>query len=67
MSIVNYLKQFWKKYMNSSIENLDSLTFPPDEEKRFQIIFSGVVQGVGFRYETWRIAEKFGLTGFVII
>ncbi|MBR5565653.1 MAG: acylphosphatase [Roseburia sp.] len=28
-------------------------------------MFVGLVQGVGFRYETWMIAQKFGLTGFV--
>ena len=38
--------------------------FPPDEEKRFQMIFTGTVQGVGFRYEAWLIAGKLGLTGF---
>lgn len=29
------------------------------------IIFSGYVQGVGFRFTTHRIANRYGLTGFV--
>ena len=50
--------------MKAPMEELDVSTFPEDEEKRYHIIFSGVVQGVGFRYETWRMAQKLGLTGF---
>ena len=40
-------------------------TFLADEKKRYCVIFSGVVQGVGFRYETWTIAKKLGVTGWV--
>ncbi len=32
---------------------------------RFRILVNGLVQGVGFRYYTLRIAEQFGATGFV--
>ncbi len=32
---------------------------------RMQIIFGGVVQGVGFRFEVGRTAEYLGLTGWV--
>lgn len=56
--------QFWNKYMKSSVEGMDIPEFSVDVEKRYQIVFSGVVQGVGFRYETWRMAQKLGLTGF---
>ena len=38
--------------------------FPEDEFGRYRIIFSGIVQGVGFRVELWQIAKKLGLTGF---
>ena len=38
--------------------------FEEEEERRYKIIFSGVVQGVGFRYEVWLLAEKIGITGF---
>lgn len=33
--------------------------------KRMQIVFSGWVQGVGFRYTVCRIAKSFSVTGFV--
>ncbi len=33
--------------------------------KRYHIIFKGRVQGVGFRYTSKRIADRYGLTGTV--
>lgn len=50
--------------MKNTIEEAELPEFPLEEPLRYQILFSGVVQGVGFRYETWRMAEKLGLTGF---
>lgn len=41
------------------------MAFSTDEMRRYRIVFSGIVQGVGFRYETWTLAQKLGLTGFV--
>ncbi len=35
------------------------------EKIREYIIFSGRVQGVGFRYKTTQLARHFGLTGWV--
>ena len=35
-----------------------------DDERRI-VYFSGTVQGVGFRYTTARVAERFTVTGFV--
>ena len=34
-------------------------------KKRLYVLFSGSVQGVGFRYTTERIARRFQVTGFV--
>ena len=62
--LVELFKNFRDKYMRSALEKMDFPEFPPDVEKRYQIIFSGIVQGVGFRYEAWLIAQKLGLTGF---
>ena len=64
MSLIELFKNFRDQYMRSSVEKMDFPEFPPDEERRYQITFSGTVQGVGFRYEAWLIAEKLGLTGF---
>ena len=35
------------------------------EIKRFRVQFSGRVQGVGFRYTAYHIAQGLGLTGWV--
>lgn len=35
------------------------------EKLRKRVIFSGRVQGVGFRYTTLRISKEFDVTGFV--
>ena len=64
MALIELFRNFRDKYMRSSLENMEFPEFPPDEVKRYQIIFSGIVQGVGFRYEAWLLAEKLGLTGF---
>jgi acylphosphatase len=32
---------------------------------RYQIVFKGMVQGVGFRFTTQRLARKFGIRGWV--
>ena len=58
-------KSFLDKYMRSPAEQIDTAQFQPDEMRRYDIIFSGLVQGVGFRYEVWTIAQKLKLTGYV--
>lgn len=64
MSLLDLFDNFRDQYMRSSVDKMDFPEFPPDEEKRYEIIFSGIVQGVGFRYEAWLIAQKLKLTGF---
>lgn len=63
------LKEIWKKfcdkYMTNSAEQIDLSQFSPDEIRRYEIVFSGTVQGVGFRYEVWMLAQKLRLTGYV--
>ncbi len=65
MSLKKVWNQFLDKYMKSTAEKIKDATFADDEIKRYRVIFSGIVQGVGFRYETWAIAQKLQLTGFV--
>ena len=65
MGLKKVWNQLWDKYMKSPAEKIESTAFSADETKRYRIIFSGIVQGVGFRYETWAIAQKLELTGFV--
>ncbi len=35
------------------------------EITRFRIVYSGRVQGVGFRWQVKNVSESFGVTGFV--
>lgn len=58
-------KKFLDKYMKNTAEQIDTSQFQPDEMIRYDIVFSGIVQGVGFRYEVWSIAQKLELTGYV--
>lgn len=65
MSLKKIWNQFVDKYMRNTMERIDGTEFPEDETVRYRIVFSGLVQGVGFRYETWAIAQKLGLIGYV--
>ena len=63
----NFLKDFWndssemgqKRNDKTSIENL------PKGTVRKHLFFSGIVQGVGFRYRAYYIARTLSLTGWV--
>ena len=62
----NELLQKLKSYFEG--EPLRMSEIPPcqnNELIRMQIIFEGIVQGVGFRFEVGRTAEYLGLTGWV--
>jgi len=37
----------------------------PIEQERREVYYQGMVQGVGFRYTTRRIAARFAVTGYV--
>ena len=64
MPLIELFQNFRDKYMRSALDKMEFPEFPPDLEKRYQIIFFFFFQGVGFRYEAWLIAQKLGLTGF---
>ena len=64
MSLIELFKKYRDRYMRSALDTMEFPEFPPDEIVRYKIIFRGIVQGVGFRYEAWLIAGKLGLTGF---
>ena len=64
MSLMKWLKNVWKNYIGSSPESIELPEFETDEMRRYQVIFSGNVQGVGFRYEMWLMADKLGVSGF---
>ena len=64
MAIVTFFKKLWKLYAADQPVRTDIPDFKPDQLCRWQIIFSGRVQGVGFRMEARELALKLGLTGF---
>jgi len=37
----------------------------PERRCRLRVLYSGRVQGVGFRYTTQRVASRFDVTGYV--
>ena len=61
---IEVIKKLIDKYIGQEESAIKLPEFEKSEERRYRILFSGVVQGVGFRYEVWRIAEKIGVTGF---
>ena len=62
MIIIDWLYPKIEKLFRNTIEIPEFLA---DEKKRYRVVFSGVVQGVGFRYESMTVAKKLGLTGWV--
>lgn len=60
------LNNFRRELRGSSrVGNRGTSNFEPYSIVRKRIMFSGRVQGVGFRYETYRLAEELNLTGWV--
>ena len=51
-------------YVIRQARNAKIPTFEKSEMKRYQIVFSGRVQHVGFRLEVSELADRLGLTGF---
>lgn len=64
MSIKNKLKVARDNYVIRQVERAGIPEFAEDETKRYQILFRGRVQKVGFRFEVEKLAERLGLTGF---
>lgn len=62
MSLFQWLKKSCEA-TQQSIVNIPDDPHAPLVRRRFR--FSGVVQGVGFRYEAQRIASQLGLAGWV--
>lgn len=64
MSIKNKFVQIRDGYVIRQARNAKIPTFEKSEMKRYQIVFSGRVQHVGFRLEVSELADRLGLTGF---
>ena len=53
------------RYVINQVKRAKLPSFSRGENKRFDIIFSGKVQNVGFRLESFCLAQRLGLTGWV--
>lgn len=58
-------KLFWNRYFSEPGQNAPLPRFAPDVTCRYQVTFSGTVQGVGFRWEVYHLAQRMQLTGYV--
>ncbi|MDN6968446.1 acylphosphatase [Oenococcus sp. UCMA 17063] len=62
---MNLIKKLKNKHVFNQESKDESPKFKNDEIVRYQIIFSGLVQHVGFRFEAEQMAVKLQLTGWV--
>ena len=58
------LQKFRDQYIIGQVQRAEIPALPPDRVCRYRITFSGRVQGVGFRFECFQLAQELGLTGF---
>lgn len=65
MSIMNYINKYRKKFLIYQISKINLPNFEEDDLVRMHLLFTGRVQGVGFRVEALGIANKLDLSGWV--
>lgn len=66
MGLKNYIDKLKKKYIEMKVSYAEKPNFQETSIVRKHIIFSGKVQNVGFRYETYQLAKGLDLTGWVM-
>ena len=64
MSIKDTFKKFRDDYVINQVQKAKIPDFKEDEITRYQILFHGRVQKVGFRLEVCELAARLGLTGW---
>lgn len=65
LRFIDYLKKLRDGYVINQVNHLKFPLFKPSPIVRNRLIFSGRVQKVGFRLETYELAKRLGLTGWV--
>lgn len=65
MSLKYFLKKFRDAYVINQVTNIKLPCFEKSPIVRERLLFSGRVQKVGFRFETYELAKKLDLTGWV--
>lgn len=64
MSIKSKFKEFRNNYVLNQVKKAYIPEFDKSEVKRYEYIFSGKVQKVGFRLELSELSKRLGLTGY---
>lgn len=64
MNLKEFLIRARDHYIYRQVQRAELPDFFGSAPVRYRVIFSGKVQGVGFRYETKLMAHRLGLTGF---
>ena len=62
---MNYFKKIRDEYVINQVDRIKLPCFETSPIVRKRLIFSGRVQKVGFRLETYELAKKLNLTGWV--
>lgn len=65
MKFIDYLKKIRNNYVINQVDHIKLPHFNQSPIVRVHLEFSGKVQKVGFRFETYHLAKKLGLTGWV--
>ena len=65
MSVIERLKQLRDSYVTRQVDRARLPEFADCPSIRRRVVFSGYVQGVGFRFEVLCLAERLELTGWV--
>lgn len=65
MKFIDYLKKIRNNYVINQVDRIKLPEFNKSPIVRVNLKFSGKVQKVGFRFETYHLAKKLGLTGWV--
>lgn len=64
MSLKQKLKKLRDDYVRKQAQTAVLPVFSSEKICRYRVVFSGRVQNVGFRLETYELAKRLGLTGF---
>ena len=64
MSFKSKFKKFRNDYVLNQVKNVKIPNFNTSEVKRYEYIFSGRVQKVGFRLELSELSKRLGLVGY---
>ena len=64
MSLKEKFKSIRDNYVIRQVQRAEIPEFEPDDVCRYNVIFSGRVQKVGFRLEVCELAKRLELTGF---